>query len=135
PRQWVTGIRAGEVHNGFWYKVTGGDAETPEYHVQVRSSPLLTRFDVTYHYRPYLRWRDQTTHDQNLQGPRGTEVTIVAHTNRAVKDGQLVIAGQNPMHAELLPSDPNAMRFRLPPLDKDGTYRIWFTSIEGDRNI
>ncbi|HEV3078853.1 MAG TPA: hypothetical protein VGY66_03715, partial [Gemmataceae bacterium] len=111
PRQWLTNLRAGEVHNGFWYKITGGDAETAEYRVQVRSSPLLTGFDVTYHYRPYLRWRDQKSHDQNLQALRGTEVTLVAHTNRAVKDGQLVVAGQNAtILGELLASDANALR-------------------------
>ena len=135
PRQWFTSLRAGEVHNGFWYKITGGDAETPEYRVQVHSSPLLTGFDVTYQYRPYLRWRDQQSHDPNLQGLRGIQVTLVAHTNRAVKDGQLVIAGENPMLAELVASDPNALRFRLKHLEKDGSYRIWFTSAEGERNI
>ena len=44
PRQWLSTIRAGEVHNGFWYKITGGDAEPPSTGCKstpVRSSPAL----------------------------------------------------------------------------------------------
>src|SRR5262249_58906871 len=77
-REWGTLMQAAEVHNGFWYKVTGGDAETPEYRIQVRSSPLLTGFDVTYHYRPYLGWKDRVTHEPNIQELRGTRVTLLA---------------------------------------------------------
>jgi hypothetical protein len=132
-RQWLTNLLASEVHNGFWYKVAGGDAETPEYRVQVRSTPLLTGFDVTYHYHPYLGWPDRTTHEQNLQDLRGTEVTLLARTNRTVKDGQLGIEGQEPIRAELVPDDPLAMRFHL-RLESDGNYRIWFRSVEGERN-
>lgn len=134
-RQWVTNLLAPEVHNGFWYKVAGGDAETAEYRVQVRSTPLLTGFDVTYHYRPYLGWPDRTTHDQNLQDLRGTEVTLLARTNRTVKDGELGIEGQkNAIAGELVPEDPQALRFRL-RLEKDGSYRIRFQSVEDERNL
>src|SRR5262249_51891879 len=84
--------------------------------------------------RPYVGWPNSTSHDQNLKGLRGTEVTLVAHTNRQVKEGQLVIGQEKPIAAELIPTDPQAMRFRL-LLDKDGTYRIWFTSVEGERNM
>jgi hypothetical protein len=133
-RLFVSVIRPEEVQTGFWYKITGGDAETPEYRVQVRSTPLLTGFDVTYHYRPYLRWPDQTTHDQNLHGYKGTEVTLVAHTNRKVKEGQLEIDGRQQMPGELVAEDPQALRFQL-MLEKDGKYRIRFTSVEGETNL
>jgi collagen type III alpha len=132
-RQWISSLVASEVHNGFWYKVAGGDAETQEYRVQVRSTPLLTGFDVTYHYRPYLGWPDRITHEQNLQDLRGTDVTLVARTNRVVKDGQLSIDQQEPINAELVADDPQALRFHL-RLEKDGNYRIWFRSVDGERN-
>ncbi len=57
--QWTIGVSAPDVRNGFWYKVAGGDAETPGYHVQVRSTPLLTDFSVNYHFRPYLNRADE----------------------------------------------------------------------------
>jgi hypothetical protein len=131
--EWTATVQGFEVHNGFWYKVAGGDTETPEYRVQVRSTPLLTDFEARYHFRPYLNRADETTHDPNLEGIRGTEVTLVARTNRTVKDGRLVIGDDRPLAAELDPADPQALRFRF-PLEKDGTYRIWFTSVEEERN-
>lgn len=130
---WATTVPAAQVRNGFWYKVAGGDAETPEYRVQVRSAPLLTGFDVTYHYRPYLAWRDETNHDPNLRGPRGTDVVLVARTNRHVRDGQISLDGEAPVPSERVPDDPQALRFKL-VLEKDQTYRVWFTSSEGERN-
>src|SRR5262245_272481 len=71
---WVTTIPAALVQNGFWYKITGGDAATPEYRVQVRTVPLVTGHEVTYKYRPYLGWPEQTSRNANLEGHRGTEV-------------------------------------------------------------
>ncbi|MBV9122239.1 MAG: hypothetical protein JO112_02620, partial [Planctomycetes bacterium] len=132
--QWTAMVPAFQVHNGFWYKITGGAAETPEYRVQVRSIPLLTSFDVTYHFRPYLYMADQTTQDPNLEGLRGTAVTLLAHTNRRVKEGHLQIADdKRDFAAERVPEDPQALRFHL-VLEKNATYRIWFTAEEGDHN-
>jgi len=45
-----------EVQNGFYYKVPAATPRRRASH-QVRSTPLLTRFDVTYKFRPYLRWQ------------------------------------------------------------------------------
>lgn len=133
--EWVTIVPAYEVQNGFWYKVTGGDAETPEYRVEVRSTPHLTGFEVKYHYRPYLNWRDSTSTDPNLEAVRGTEVTVLAHTNRAVKSGRLEMVGDHKNHhsAELVSSDPQAMRFHF-VMDHDGEYHIFYVSDEGERN-
>ena len=55
----------------------------------VRSTPFVTGFHVRYHYRPYTGWGDSLTRDPHLKGLRGTEVTLVAHTNRTVKEGRL----------------------------------------------
>jgi hypothetical protein len=131
--EWITSLAAPEVRTGFWYKVAGGDTETDEYHVQVRSTPLLSSFDITYRYRPYLGWADRTTQDPNLKALRGTEVTIIARANRGVKEGQLAVTDERSVAAELLPSDPQAMRFHL-VIDKDAVYRIWFTSTDGEKN-
>ncbi|MCS6850628.1 MAG: hypothetical protein NZ700_05605 [Gemmataceae bacterium] len=132
-REWGTRLPAYQVHNGFWYKITGGDFETPEYRVQVRSGPLVTDYEVTYHYRPYLRWRDVVTRDPNLEGLRGTAVTILARTNRQVAEGRLLIEGRPPILAEKLPDRPDSLLFRL-VLDRDGQYVIRFTSKEGEEN-
>lgn len=132
--QWTTVVPAYQVHNGFWYKLAAGDAETPEYRVQVRSTPLVSEFEVGYHFRPYLGWADQVSKDPNLSGMRGTEVTLVARTNRNVRDGRLeMVEGRRDVAGEVVPGDPQALRFRL-TLETSGTYRVWFTSVEGERN-
>jgi collagen type III alpha len=131
--EWITSLAPAEVRTGFWYKLAGGDAETDEYHVLVRSTPLLSGFDVTYHYRPYLGWADRSTQDPNLKALRGTEVTLVARANRAIKEGELAVTGEKAIAAELVPGDAQAMRFHL-VIDKDGVYRVWFTSVDGERN-
>lgn len=132
--EWSAVVPAAEVQNGFWYKIAGGDAETPEYRIQVRANPLVESIEVKYHYRPYLNRPDGTTREANLEAVRGTEVTLTARTNRAVQEGALDVAGASkPLAAERVPEDPKALRFRF-VLDKDGSYQIRFTSEDGERN-
>src|SRR5262249_33200754 len=133
--EWTTRVPANQVQNGFYYHVTGGDGRTPEHRIQVRSSPLVSHFDVTYTFRPYLRWQPLKTADPNLKAMRGTEVATAAHTTRRVREGRLQIDGEaKPIAAELSAEQPQALKFKLPPLEKDGLYRIWFTSDEGESN-
>jgi len=137
-RDWVITIPAFEVHNGFWYKVLGTEAATDEFHIEVRSAPAFNEFEINYHPHPYLRLRDETvkTHQPDLKGIRGTEVSILARTNRKVRieESGILIAGQkDTVKAEPVPNDPQAMRFHL-VLDKDGSYGIQFTSTEAERN-
>jgi hypothetical protein len=135
--EWQTILPANQVHSGFWYKIAAGDAETPEYQVKLRSTPLVEKIDVTYHFRPYLGWRDASSTDPNLEALRGTEVTLIAHTNRAVKMGLCLIqskdAPQQEAPGELVTGDDNALRFKF-VIERNGHYRINFTSAETDAN-
>ena len=133
---WSTVFPAAQVHNGFYYKVTGGDDATPEYHVTLRAAPYLTGFDVTYHFRPYLHWPDAVNQVADLQQLRGTEVTVVAHTSRAVKAGHATLEypdGKQDLPAERVREDPQALRFKL-VLKQDGTYRVGFTTTDNENN-
>jgi hypothetical protein len=133
---WMTVIPPSRTFNGFSYKVVGGDAETPEHRVTVRSTPLIERFDVTYHYRPYTGWPDRTVQVANLHALRGTEAELVLRTNRAVKEGRLEVEtrdGKRDVPAELIADDPQAMRARL-VMDQEGHYRVRFTTTDGDSN-
>jgi len=56
--EWLKTLVPDDVQTGFWYKVTGGDAATPEYQVKVRAIPQVTRFEVKYHYPDYRRLPD-----------------------------------------------------------------------------
>src|SRR5262249_5250655 len=122
--EWTTVLPANQVHNGFWYKVAAGDAETVEYQVRVRAKPIIESIDLTYHYRPYLGWRDETSTEPNLKALRGTEVTLVTHANRAVKDGKCFIDGRGPqlvVPSELVPGNDAALRFHF-VIEQDGEY-------------
>jgi collagen type III alpha len=132
-RVWNTTMLAPDVHNGFWYKFTGGDAETAEHHVATRSAPLVANVDVTYHYRPYLKWPDRHNHDPNLQALEGTDVALTVHTNRHVREGSLSVKDGATVTGTLVPSDTQALRFHL-VLEKDGSYEVSFLSLEGERN-
>jgi hypothetical protein len=139
PREFSLRMPAGRVQNGFVYQIVGGDAVTPEFRVQVRSSPLIEGFDVGYHFRPYLRFRDQTATNPNIESLRGTQVTLTARTNRTVRRGELTFHGREsqklppPILAEAVPDQPASLRFRF-VLDEDAKYTIKFWSAEGEDN-
>ena len=107
-QDWFTTVAAVQVQNGFYYRVSGGDTETAEYRIQVRSTPLLTGFEVSYRYPAYTRFQDASVRDPNLIGPGGTDVTPLARTNRHVREGQLTIPQEKPIQADLIPGEPEA---------------------------
>src|SRR5262249_51133840 len=67
---------------------------------------------------------------------KGTEVTLLAHTNRKVKEARLEFThkdDQIKVIGEVLKEDPKTVRFRF-VLDQDGTYRLLFRSAENELN-
>jgi hypothetical protein len=141
--EWATTMPADQVQNGFWYRLTAGDAGTPEYQVRVRSLPQVTRFEVNYHYRPYRNRPDKLVRYPNehavwphVTAHRGTDVTLTALANRPVREGHLEMelgGVRKDLPGEVPASAPDTMRFRF-TLDQDGTYRVLFTSQDGERN-
>jgi hypothetical protein len=141
--EWTTTLLPDQVQNGFWYKIAGGDVETPEYQVTVRSIPQVAHFDVQYHYRPYLRQPDR--HDRypneravfpHIKDYKGTEVTLTLKTNRSLAQGRLELeqAGdKRELACQVLPDDREAMRCKF-RLDRPGTFRVHFESREGESN-
>ncbi len=140
-RDWATSLSAIEVKNGFWYKITGGDAETEEYRVGVRAAPAITDFLATFRFRPYVARADLVRRERELKELRGTEVLMRVRTNRALRDGRLEFesnrraGGVNPpvtsAPGELDPNDPQTLLVRF-VLDEDGKYRLCFTSTDGE---
>jgi hypothetical protein len=130
---WGYLLPGSEVQNGFFYKIKGGDFTTPEYQVQARSSPVITGFSVTYKHRPYLQRPPETKSDPNLIGWRGTEVTLVAKTNRTVKEGRLTVETpeKGTFASERVEEDDHALRFRF-ILVKAGSYHIRFIAADGE---
>ncbi len=133
--EWKVTVPAGRVLNGFSYRVTGNDAQTREYQVKVTSTPLVTKFDVTYDYPDWVRRRQSTSDDPNLKAVRDTQVSLVVHTNRPLKEGYLdteIGGDKKTLEGKILPGDPEAVAFRF-PLTQSGGYRVRFTSTTGER--
>jgi hypothetical protein len=125
-----------DVRNGFWYRVSGGDFITPEYRVSVRAAPLIKDVLATYHFRPYVARIDEVRHDRDLKALCGTEVVLLAHTNRQIKKARLEWEASNnrSVAAEPIPEDPEAFRVRV-VLETNGRYRLAFTSTDGEEYV
>lgn len=133
-REWSTALSAIEVRNGFWYKITGGDAATEEYQVAVRAAPAITDFLATYHFRPYVARADEVHRERELKALRGTEVLLRVRTNRTLRDGRLEFEGRNgstTVRGEVDPKEPHTLFLRF-VLEEDGKYRLFFTSTESE---
>jgi collagen type III alpha len=132
---WQAIVPASRVRNGFIYKVRGGDDETGEYRVTVHTSPLINRFEVKHHYHKYLGWPDRVSSDPNLRDMVGTEIELIARTNRAIQQGSLELTIEKERKSipfQSVKDDPQALLFRF-PLEKSGHYGIRFTSVDGER--
>jgi len=144
---WTAKVPADLVQTGFWYRLTAGDAATPEYQVEVRSAPHAVRYEITYKYRPYLLVSEETVVFPNQQtvfpevlAHRGTEVTLTVRANQTVRDGsvQLVLGNAKDPRAEQVigapvPDDPRAFRCTW-VLKKSGHFQVFFKSERGESN-
>ena len=131
-RDWELRVPDYLVQNGFWYKVAAGDTETPEYKVTVRSLPMFTDFHATYEYPKYLRRKSDRANDPVLRGYRGTTVTLVAKTNRAARDGLMVIeAGNMRVAGTPVAGQPDSLQFVF-KLTESSQYRLTFNAADGE---
>jgi hypothetical protein len=133
-RKFTLIVPAKQVRFGFRYKILAGNTQTPEYTVTCKIIPEFTGFEVNYEYPAYLKREPQTTNDPNLLAPYGSTATLVVSTNREVKHGHIEIEGQaRTLDGQLIEGRPDAIQFSV-PIEKEGFYRIWFTTPEGDKN-
>jgi hypothetical protein len=143
--QWFKTITADELSSGFFYKVTGGDDATREYQIKVRALPSVGVYEAKYHYRPYLCRPDREVRygpSERIPRPeikelRGTQVTLVARTNREWRSGHLALREgplEKKLEGEPVADDPQARRFRF-VLNESGNFHVLFTSTEGEPNI
>jgi hypothetical protein len=131
-RDWELRVPDYLVQNGFWYKVVGGDTETPEYKVTVRSLPMVTEVRATYEYPKYLRRASDTGTGPDLQTYRGTAVALVARTNREVRTGVMLITpGGQSLAGTPVADKPDSLMFRF-KIAEEGKYQIAFTSAAGE---
>jgi hypothetical protein len=139
-RTWRVTLPPDRVQNGFWYRVVGGDTETPEHRVTVRTRPLFTGFEVAYEAPAYTRIRPATARfptpdgDRVLKvdGYRGTKVTLLAAANRPVKSGWASLPGEpDLLRGEVVGEAKDAVRFRF-DLKQSGRLRLGFVSADDE---
>jgi hypothetical protein len=134
-REWLLQLRPDQLRTGAWYKVVGGDGETAEHRVTVRTAPLFTDFEVSYEFPAYTRRPPEKSTDPHLQAIRNTKVSVVARANRQVRDGRAVFdpPGQQTVSGKALPDRPDALRFDF-LLGTPGSYRLTFNAADGERS-
>jgi collagen type III alpha len=133
-RKFALIVPAKQVRFGFHYKILAGKTQTPEYTVTCKIIPEINGCEVTYEYPAYLKRASETNNDANLLAPYGSTATIVVSTNREAKHGHIEIEGQaRTLDGQLIEGRPDAIQFTV-PIEKEGFYRIWFTTPEGDKN-
>jgi hypothetical protein len=133
-REWTTSLSAIEVKNGFWYKISGGDAETAEHRIGVRAAPAILDFLATYHFRPYTARADELHRERELKALRGTEIVLRLRTNRTLRGGRLEFEGKlgpRAVPGEVDVQEPHTLLVRY-IIDEDGKYRLFFNSMEGE---
>ena len=127
-------IPAKQVRNGFQYRVMAGNTATRDYTVTCKIIPEFNGFEVSYQYPAYLKRAPETNNDPNLLAPYGSTATLIVSTNREVKHGHIEIEGQTrTIDGQLVEGRPDAIQFTL-TIEKEGYFRIWFTTPEGDKN-
>lgn len=141
---WVARLPGEQVRTGFFYRITAGEATTPEYQVEVTARPQVHRFEITYRERPYRGTEPRTIGFPNkharsplVQAYPGTQVELIVRTTRSLRQATLDLAtGAEPKEllGEILPDDPTAFRCRW-VVEKAGQFRIRFTSVEGEANV
>jgi hypothetical protein len=136
--EWTATLPMDRVKSGILYRITAGDAVSDEFHIKVLSLPAVKQYEVTYQYRPYrVRPNDvRTDMPPAIKAHRGTEITLLARTNRKLREGllELDLAGDNkvgPLRGELVGDD--SLRFKF-VLDRTGKFRVLFRSTEAETN-
>ncbi len=138
--EWARSFSPLEVRDGFYYKISGGDAETPEYQIKVQSSPLVKEVEATYHYRDYTGRLDEKlarVKPPKIEVLRGTEVTLLVRTNRTLKDAHIELEtkdGAERIPATLAPKDARTFWVQF-VVDRSASYRVHFTSTDGETNV
>ena len=141
---WTAQLLSAQLRTGFVYKITAGDAATPEYQVRVRARAHVKQFEVKYHHRAYRKLASTTTTFPNefasrpfIRGPRGTDVVLIVRASRPVRQASAEIltpGARKDLPAHKLPDDPHAFTCRF-TLEQQAQLRVAFVSTEGEENI
>lgn len=135
-REWHGKVPDYLLQTGFWYKVAAGDAETPEYRVTVRTLPLFTDFEVRYEYPAYMNRPTARANGPFLRTYRGTQITLLAKTNREPVRGilQFELPQLQPVEGKAVAGLPDTLQFQFIARESS-RYRLRMDTSVGETNV
>lgn len=129
---------------GVLYRIAAGDAETPEYRIQVQAPPRIKNYTITYQPRAYRHLPAYTIGFPNdkmlvpeIREFEGTSTVLRIKASRPLRNGYLELqAGKDIQNlaGEILANDPQTLQFRW-ILRQSGTFRVHYTARDGEPNL
>jgi hypothetical protein len=123
-----------DVTDSFKYYVTSGDGKSNEYEVIAKERPSIVKISLVYNYPNYtgLPQRIDDLSGGEISAVYGTRVLINSLANTEIRDGRIVFKDGSYIKMNIS-NKVNLSAFIT--VNKDTTYTINLTSIEGFNNI
>ena len=129
---WQTTLR--NVQQDVDYYLTGGDAESLRYHLEVLPAPMVTAVALEYDFPAYTGLaRRVGIEGGHVEAIEGTLVTVRARTNQPARSGSLKFTKTAPAPMEVATSDPTELVGKFKVADSE-SYKIEFTNTGGQAN-
>ena len=126
------------VQQSMDYYLTGGDAESDQYHLKVLPAPTITSISHDLDFPKYTKIPPRPgIEGGTVQALEGTMVTVHAQTNMPAVVATLnVSSSANPIPMEVDSGDAKILKgtFKVPPPEKRGSYTITFKTTGGQLN-
>jgi len=111
------------------YYVTGGDATSETYTVNVYEMPKITQIEVGYTYPEYTKLNSVVQPgDGNVRAVIGTVVQVRATTNKGIAEAILTMADKTP--AQMVISEGRILTYQF-TVAEDSKYTIELTCVDG----
>ncbi len=122
------------VQQSMDYYVTGGDAESSRFHLEVLPAPTITSIAVDLDFPKYTNVPRRTAVEGgNVEAIEGTKVTVYAKTNMPASLATLDIANDQAASMTVAADDPTALTGGF-LVTKSGTYKINFRTTGNQLN-
>ncbi len=130
---WQTTLR--NVQRSTDYYLTGGDARSKTYHVEVLPAPMVTDVALDYDFPAYTGVPDRANVEGgNVDAIEGTIVTVHARTSQPASLGRLNMGAKiGPLPMAPKPGDAQELIGKF-TVTADGAYTITFTTTGGQSN-
>ena len=122
------------VQQSMDYYVTGGDAESSHYHLEVSPAPTITSITLDLDFPKYTNVPRRTgVEGGNVEAIEGTMVTVHAKTNMPATAATLDIANATAVSMDIASDDPTELSVQF-KVTKTGTYKINFRTTGNQLN-